>query len=360
MPDNNKVGAALVVGGGVGGMQAALDLAEAGIKTYLLDDKTAIGGVMVQLDKTFPTNDCAMCTIAPRLVGIGRHLNIEVLTNAEIEKVNGSAGNLNVTIKEKTRYIDLSKCTGCAACVEKCPIEVDSEFDQELIKRKAIHRRYPQAVPSAFAIDKEGTSPCRTACPAGVNPHAYVALLKAGRVREAYELIKKQLPFAGICGRVCHHPCETECYRGKLDEPVAICVLKRYIADTIYSMGITEGVEEEERPPTPTRTEKVAIIGAGPGGLTCAQDLASLGYRVTIFDSLPYAGGMMRRVIPHYRLSPELIDKEVSEILTDSIELRLSTAVGKDVTFADLRKQFNAVFVSVGAPLSTTWRKCCH
>ncbi len=353
---NNKVGAALVVGSGVGGMQAALDLAEAGIKTYLLDRETAIGGVMVQLDKTFPTNDCAMCSIAPRLVNIGRHLNIEVLTNAEIEKVTGSAGNFNVTIKNKARYIDLSKCTGCAACVETCPMEIDSEFDQGLVKRKAIYRRYPQAIPSAFAIDKEGVSPCHTACPAGVNPHAYIALLRTGRIKEAHELIKKAMPFSGICGRVCHHPCETECYRGKLlDEPVAICALKRYIADTFYSTPVAEEVEEEQST-TPPRTEKVAIIGAGPAGLTCASDLGALGYKVTIFDSFPYAGGMVRRVIPHYRLSPELIDKEVGEVLTDSIELRLNTTVGKDVSFADLRKQFDAVFVAVGAQVSRTLR----
>ena len=353
MPNNNKVGSALVVGGGIGGMQAALDLAESGIKTYLLDKKTAIGGVMVQLDKTFPTNDCAMCTIAPRLVGIGRHLNIEVLTNAEVEKVTGSAGNFNVSIKKKARYIDLSKCTGCGACVEKCPIEVDSEFDQELIKRNAVYRRYPQAIPSAFAIDKEGIAPCRNACPAGVNPHAYIALLRTGKIKEAHELIKKAMPFSGICGRVCHHPCETECYRGKLDEPVAICALKRYIADTYYSTQVVEGIEEEKSPP-PARKEKVAIIGCGPAGLTCAYDLVSFGYKVTIFDSLPYAGGMMRRAIPHFRLPPELIDKEVSELLTDNIELRLNTSIGKDVSFNDLKKQFNAIFIAIGAQLSTT------
>jgi heterodisulfide reductase subunit A-like polyferredoxin len=364
MSNNNKVGAALVVGGGVGGMQAALDLAEAGIRTYLLDRKTAIGGVMVQLDKTFPTNDCAMCTIAPRLVNIGRHLNIEVLTNAEIEKVTGSAGNFNVTIKKKGRYIDLDKCTGCAACVEKCPMEIDSEFDQELVKRKAIYRRYPQAIPSAFAIDKEGVSPCRTACPAGVNPHAYIALLKAGRLQEAYELIKKAMPFSGICGRVCHHPCEAECYRGKLlDEPIAICALKRYITDTVYSALILEQIGGEESPPV-TRMEKVAVIGAGPAGLTCAHDLASLGYKVTIFDSLPHAGGMMRRAIPRYRLSPELVDREVGDILThdtelllNNIELQLNTAVGKDVIFADLRQQFDAIFIAVGAQLSRSLSK---
>ncbi|HEX78524.1 MAG TPA: FAD-dependent oxidoreductase, partial [Dehalococcoidia bacterium] len=349
MSDDKKVGAALVIGGGVGGMQAALDLAEAGIKTYILDEKTSIGGAMVQLDKTFPTNDCAMCTIAPRLVGIGRHLNIEVITNAEIDEVRGSAGNFAVKVKKRARYIDLSKCTGCAACVEKCPIEVDNDFDQGLIKRNAIYRRYPQAVPSAFAIDKDGKSPCRIACPAGVNPHAYIALFRTGRKREAYELIKSALPFPGICGRVCHHPCEKECYRGKLlDEPIAICALKRFIADTA-----AEGWAER-KPPVAQGKGRVAVIGAGPAGLTCARDLAWLGYEVTIFDSQPYAGGMMRRAIPRYRLSADLVDKEVGEIFTDGIVFRPNTTVGKDISFAELRKGFDSIFIAVGAGLSRT------
>jgi NADH:ubiquinone oxidoreductase subunit E len=119
--NDERVGAALVVGGGIGGMQAALDLAESGIKVYLVDNKPSIGGVMSQLDKTFPTNDCAMCTMAPRLVEIGRHKDIEKITLSEIESVAGQPGNFTVTIKKQPRYVDESKCTGCGACVSNCP-----------------------------------------------------------------------------------------------------------------------------------------------------------------------------------------------------------------------------------------------
>jgi len=115
------VGAALVVGGGIGGMQAALDLASGGIKVYLVDRKPAIGGVMAQLDKTFPTNDCAMCTMAPRLVEIGRHKDIEILTLSEVERIEGRPGNFTVTIKKQPRFVDESKCTGCGTCVTNCP-----------------------------------------------------------------------------------------------------------------------------------------------------------------------------------------------------------------------------------------------
>lgn len=121
--ENGKVGAALVLGGGIGGMQAALDLAESGIKVYLVDNKPSIGGVMAQLDKTFPTNDCAMCTMAPRLVEIGRHKDIEVITFADIDKIRGNAGNFEVDIVKRPRYVDEDKCTGCGTCVTNCPVQ---------------------------------------------------------------------------------------------------------------------------------------------------------------------------------------------------------------------------------------------
>ena len=121
--EDKKVGSALVIGGGIGGMQSALDLAESGIKVYLVDNKPSIGGVMAQLDKTFPTNDCAMCTMAPRLVEIGRHKDIEVITLADIEKITGKAGNFEVRINKRPRYVDEEKCTGCGSCVTNCPVQ---------------------------------------------------------------------------------------------------------------------------------------------------------------------------------------------------------------------------------------------
>jgi NADH:ubiquinone oxidoreductase subunit E len=118
----DKVGAALVVGGGIGGMQAALDLAGAGIKVYLVEQKPGVGGVMAQLDKTFPTNDCAMCTMAPRLADLSRHKDIELITLAEVERIEGRPGNFSVTVKKRARYVDEAKCTGCGSCVASCPV----------------------------------------------------------------------------------------------------------------------------------------------------------------------------------------------------------------------------------------------
>ena len=121
---NKKVGSVLVVGAGIAGIQSSLDLANSGFKVYLLEQTPAIGGVMAQLDKTFPTNDCAMCIVSPKLVDCGRHPNIEIITNAELGKVIGKAGNFKVEVKKKPRYVDEDKCTGCAACTQNCPVSI--------------------------------------------------------------------------------------------------------------------------------------------------------------------------------------------------------------------------------------------
>ncbi len=128
--DNNKVGAVMVLGGGVAGIQASLDLADMGYKVYLVEDKPSIGGAMAQLDKTFPTNDCAMCLLSPKLVDTARHQNIEIITNSELQKVDGLAGNFTVTINKMPRYINEEKCTGCGTCTNNCPVRNIAHFDQ--------------------------------------------------------------------------------------------------------------------------------------------------------------------------------------------------------------------------------------
>jgi heterodisulfide reductase subunit A-like polyferredoxin len=153
---DNPVGAVMVVGGGIAGMQASLDLADQGYKVYLIEKETAIGGKMAQLDKTFPTNDCAMCTISPKLVEAGRHPNIEILTGSEVVDVTGQAGDFSARIKTEPRYISLEECVACNDCVDVCPVIVPDIFNEGLIQRQAVYKQYPQAVPNAYAITKAG------------------------------------------------------------------------------------------------------------------------------------------------------------------------------------------------------------
>ena len=157
--ETQPTGSVMVVGGGIAGMQASLDLADQGFKVYMIETKSAIGGKMAQLDKTFPTNDCAMCTISPKLVEAGRHINIEILTNTELVEVNGQAGDFTVKVRQNPRYIDLSKCIACGDCEEVCPVIVSDDFNEGLAPRRAIYKLYPQAVPNAFAIEKRGIAP---------------------------------------------------------------------------------------------------------------------------------------------------------------------------------------------------------
>ncbi len=160
----------MVVGGGIAGMQAALDLADSGFRVYLVDNRPTIGGVMAQLDKTFPTLDCSMCIMAPKLVAAGRHYNIHLLTNADIVNVEGEPGNFSVTARVRPRYVNAEKCTGCGVCAEYCPAEAANVYDGNLVLRGAVYVDYPQAVPLVYTIDREvciGCGLCERLCQAG-------------------------------------------------------------------------------------------------------------------------------------------------------------------------------------------------
>ncbi|HID52848.1 MAG TPA: FAD-binding protein [Anaerolineae bacterium] len=340
--NKQPIGAALVVGGGIAGMQASLDLADQGFKVYLVEQKSAIGGKMAQLDKTFPTNDCAMCTISPKLVETGRHPNIEIMTNTELLEITGEAGNFQARLRHEPRYVDPDKCVACNDCAEVCPVIIPNPFNEGLSPRRAAYKLYPQAVPNAYAIEKQGIAPCRDACPAGQRAQGYIALIREGRWHDALRVIKMDNPFPGICGRICNHRCETACNRGLVDEPINIRALKRFVTDKVYA--------EPRQPvePVPRRFgERIAIIGAGPCGLTAAQDLVLAGYGVTVFESMPVAGGMLRLGVPEYRLPADIIEREVQDIVDLGVDLRLNHQVDN---LDDLFEAgYDAVLIAVGA-----------
>ena len=342
---NENRRAALVVGAGIAGIQAALDIADAGFKVFLVERSPSIGGRMSQLDKTFPTLDCSSCILTPKMADVPRNPNIELLTCTQLAAVEGQAGAFHVRLHRQPRYVDETICTACGLCAEACPVSVPNEFNAGLDRHKAIYRVFPQAVPAAFVIDKRA-SPCMSACPAHIPVQAYVALISQGKFKEALERVRQAgVPFVGTLGRVCYHPCEAHCKRGDWDEPVSVCALKRFA----YDAGAQD--EDPPQPVEPKWDERVAVVGAGPAGLTAAYQLARLGYRVTVFDALPVAGGMLSAGIPEYRLPRPVLEHEIAHIQALGVELRLGTPIGRDgsPSLADLRRQYPAVFLAVGA-----------
>ena len=190
-------------------------------------------------------------------------------------------------------------------------------------------------------------SPCENACPAKVNVPGYLALIAAGRVKDAYNLIRQENPFPSVCGRVCTHPCEYKCRRGQMDEPVSISDLKRYVADEMFKSN-----EPFVDLVFPKKNRSIGIIGAGPSGLTCAYYLARLGYDVTVYEAQPVAGGVLIFGIPEYRLPKAVLRKEIDTIKQVGVNIITDIEVGKDISFDEIRGKHDAVYISTGAQLS--------
>ncbi|MBE9477686.1 MAG: FAD-dependent oxidoreductase [Chloroflexi bacterium] len=189
-------------------------------------------------------------------------------------------------------------------------------------------------------------SPCQHTCPVELDIPGYVNLIKEGKFVDSYRLIKQRNPLPVVCGRVCNHPCEFKCNRGQIDEPIAIRDLKRFATDYAYNQGFkyTPNIKGK-------KTERVAIIGAGPAGLSAAWDLALEGYHITVFEALPVAGGMLAVAIPEYRLPNDMLRKEIQDIEDTGVDIRLNTPVNDiDALFAD---GYKAVFIATGAHQGT-------
>src|SRR5271165_7099610 len=205
--------------------------------------------------------------------------------------------------------------------------------------------RYSVTVPDREYFDRN--IPCRTACPIHTECGRYVQAIGVSRDEEAYLLARAPNPFAYVLGRICAHPCEDNCRRGKIDEPIAICALKRYATDR-HNLGTGHDPARKVLPPAPRRGKRVAIVGAGVCGLTCAHDLALLGYTVEVFESAPVPGGMLYLGIPQFRLPREIIKMEVDNILAMGVTLHTRVTVGRDISFADLRAKFDSVLLATG------------
>jgi len=282
------------------------------------------------------------------------------------------------------RPVQVGECVGCSICVRECPVSVvtlktfdgltplaprqgpihrplaspgsawitlssvtreslkptkGSPFDWVASWQTGNHRSGPGQVSAASP-----EAPCQGACPAGTDAGRYVGLVAAGRFDDAYAVAAEVNPFPSVCGWICTAPCEVACRRGELDEPIAIRGLKRF--------AVEHGSLPPIGKPDKQRTERVAIVGGGPAGMSAAYYLARLGYRVTVFEAMPVPGGMMAIGIPAYRLPRETLQAEITRILDLGVELKLDAVMGRDYTLADLERDYQAVFLATGAPKS--------
>lgn len=320
----------LVQGSSAGALRAAENLADCGLTVNLVDSSPFLGEEDSREEPGYLRD--------VRLLNLLKNPRIKTWTNTEIQEIEWNPGSCQVILNQSPRYIDLSRCTACGDCVEICPVTIPGTT------QKAIHLG---GQPDCAAITKQGQAPCASACPAGIHVQGYVALIGEGRYQEAYQLIHEALPFPSVCGRVCNHYCEDSCSRLKIDQPVNIMGLKRFVSDWALEAGKEDLVSHPELPPLEKKEGRVAIIGAGPAGLTAARDLVRAGYSAKVFDANPKPGGMMRVGIPPHRLPYDHLDLEIQQILSEGVELELNTWV-EDIPGL-LEKGFEAVLVATGA-----------
>lgn len=260
---------------------------------------------------------------------------------------------------------DYNLCIGCGRCVGACstirgikalgdlpdpPELIDPSVFPEKLRDSGCQfcRLCVEICPTGAFLDRiekiKDFAPCQEKCPAHIDIPGYLRQIAESKFKGAVDLIRERNPFPAICGRVCHHPCEEECLRSEMDEPVAIRPLKRFAADYVMKNG-----EESPEIIKPTRKEKVAIVGAGPSGLTCALKLLEIGYPVIIFEASDKLGGMMTSCMPDYRIPEKVALYDIDWIVAHGIEVRKNTRIGRDITLGELRNEYNAVYIAIGS-----------
>jgi heterodisulfide reductase subunit A-like polyferredoxin len=338
---------ALVVGGGIAGMECALNLGDMGYSVLLVEKEASLGGKMVLLSKVFPTLDCASCISTPKTAAAFHHPRISLRAYSEVREIRRrDDGRFLVRILRKPTFVSPAKCTGCQECELACTVALPDQFNEALVARRAAYIPFPQAVPKKALIDRAGTSPCTFHCPAGIKAHGYISLVRSGRYEESYRLIMEDSPLVGSLGRACYAPCERECTRGELEGPLAIRRIKRFIADTHFR----EHPDNLPAAAPEKKDKRVGIVGGGPAGLSAAYFLARKGYGVTIFEREREAGGMLTTAIPAFRLPKDVVRRDIEEITSLGVEIRTGAEI-RDLE--SLRKQgYQAIFLGLGTTQS--------
>ncbi len=343
MNQKDKIFDALIIGGGIAGQEAALNLADMNHKVLLVDKGLSIGGKMIQLSKVFPTLDCAACITTPKMSETARHPNITLLLNSEIGGINKMGSDFTVDIIKKPRYVIPESCTGCQECEVICPEVRPDEYNCNLAGRKVAYIPFSLANPRIATIDRQDTSaPCINECPGGVKPYGYISLVRNGQYEDAMKLHLEDIPIPGSLGRACYAPCQNACTRSGLDTSVDIRKTKRFFADYYYEKYPEAPVIEIK-----TKTGKrVAVVGSGPAGLTAAYHLALKGHSVKVFEAAPEAGGMLKLTLPEYRLPKDIVDRDVANITALGVEIEVNKKI--DNLIALKEQGFDSIFIAVG------------
>ncbi|MCX6256350.1 MAG: FAD-dependent oxidoreductase [Bacteroidia bacterium] len=343
MTNNNQTFDTLVIGGGIAGQEAALNLANMDYKVLLVDKELSIGGKMIQLSKVFPTLDCAACITTPKMSETARHPNITVLLNSDIKSIRKNNGEFSININKRPRYVIPEACTGCQECEQACPEVRPDEYNRYLAGRKVAYIPFSLANPRIAVIDRQDSSaPCIAACPGGIKPYGYISLVRNGQYEDAMMLHLEDAPLPGSLGRACYAPCQSECTRASLEASVDIRRIKRFFAEDYYTKyPVPPAISIEKK-----SGKKAAVVGSGPAGLTAAYFLALAGHQVKLFEAASELGGMLKLTLPEYRLPKAIVDRDIMNILSLGVEYEVNHKVENLETLKNAG--FDTVFVSVG------------